>query len=220
MRTLDLVDEETSTTTPPMEAAVPDVSETVPTVGTSSEPSSSVPAPSAAATSSEPTPSDGGVVLPDTSGGRICSPDRPFPVDGYCLECRSDFDCPELPGGVDQVCYWGGACEPECKSNDDCREACELRGVCFGPFCKERKCYECLSDADCERFNGLKPICDSFGNYCREECTSNFYCTPDEPICDRPTLTCRICLADWECPSDAPVCGMFGRCVTSDGEEP
>lgn len=241
MRTLDLVDERTSTTgTEPAEAAVPDVTDST-VVASSAAPSTNTSRSSSsgpASTSADPPPPPrdaGGSELPD-AGGQPCNRDDPNydPFSGTCLECRYDGECPNLQGGVVQVCQWGGYCDVPCQSNTECRYAllCNGVGKCveclsnvdcavrFGdarPLCQAQgRCAECLSDLDC---GGFKPKCDTFYNWCREECTSNLHCGIDEPVCDLGTLTCRGCVTDRECPPDAPVCGNFGRCMAGPQNE-
>lgn len=209
MRTLDLVDERTST--PPVEAAVPDTDTNTDTdtsvVTTSGEESTATTPPlpsSGGSTVTEPPLSvdDGGVSSPDAAPPNMCPKERPYydPVTSGCMECWFDRDCPP-----EEVCVYGGNCEPACRSNSQCP---------FEFHCNQGRCVECRSDFDCGMLYGdSKPVCDHFWGRCREECTSNFQCTLEEPVCDAFSFSCRGCVADNECPSEAPVCTPFGRCT-------
>jgi hypothetical protein len=98
----------------------------------------------------------------------------------------------------------------ECRVDDNCDNGniCYPPGYCWPPCVYD---YECPFEMLC-----IEPYC--------VQCRVSFDCKVrfdgELPVCDEATHWCRSCESDRECPSDAPVCGAFGRCITPSDDGP
>ncbi len=126
MRTLELVDERRSSVEPPpVEAAVPDVSETDPTVGTSSgtQPAHTTTAPNVSpGVGPQPPFADAGGMLSVEAGHRWARRREtrlriPFP-DCVWSACLIRIVPTSLT--IKACCVWGGECREACHTDDFC----------------------------------------------------------------------------------------------------
>lgn len=121
--------------------------------------------------------------------------------------CTSPDQCQRV--GLDQmyacaggkVCDLDGACiAPQCATSADCTSP--DAAICVGQLCVP----SCTMDVDCSGMAG-RPYCASDGTCVA--CVMDSQCTPDAPVCDQATHSCRGCTRDAECPDNL--------CLEADG---
>jgi hypothetical protein len=173
------------------------------------------------------------------------NPLAPFCVDGSCLSCRDDADCPgTAPRCLDGTCTCSATaqCEPDerCMYTTDAARVTSVPGcVCWensacagiGPeVCIAGICIECDFDAHC----GANGTCFEPGTlYSWCGCANDAGCGPGAPHCidgdcyeclDNAECTtecvdnsCAECADDADCPAAAPWC-VGNACVECRGE--
>ncbi|MHC4836566.1 MAG: hypothetical protein ACYTF3_00040 [Planctomycetota bacterium] len=126
--------------------------------------------------------------------GRACFGERPYCVEGRCVECRDDdVDCENNDDGsrnqcVNRICR---RCDPAdhagCGGNQlCCGFACEATGPAGN-----QQCEVCDTACDVAATN----VCA--GRNCR--CGGGAPCDGDTPLCDDARGTCVQCLRDADC---------------------
>lgn len=149
------------------------------------------------------------IVEVECESERDCSSERPYCMNGACVQCRSSEDCKS-----GEVCNEHNECEYQqkvCMKNSDCD---------LGYICKDNKCVEgCLTNKDCPPSD--KPnsrICNTqLSNPVCVECLTDKDCTSANlgTKCDSSnvciTVTCDPPCNAWE------HCTNEGKCELNEG---
>ncbi len=101
-----------------------------------------------------------GPKYPNCETDEHCKEHNEYCVNGHCVQCRDDNDCPR-----GQECNTDHRCVPIegwCESNSDCPE---------GQVCKNNRCSPCESNSDC----GMGYHCE-MGKCVEGECGSDADC--------------------------------------------
>ncbi len=138
-----------------------------------------------------------------------CQPPKPFFLDGICVECEGDGDCPTGQGCTDEnacVCpaaapVWDGEACVGCTHTSDCAQGevcddCSATCVALAEPCEKlyvcnAVCTDCMSDDDCDGSD----VCDLGAGACFEN-----NCEGDTPVLF--IGECVECLVDGDCPGE------------------
>lgn len=148
------------------------------------------------------------------SGRCVCPQNKPYLVNGKCLECIEDAPCKECVNGV--------------FVNKDCIGVCDPA---------QDKCVECLQSGDCDGDNEccVGKSCNCCEGYVRDvngicvpkpECDENTHCGPcqtcqqgncEQVVCPpgKICLGTAGCVEECECNTPAPCSDPTSRCVTT-----
>jgi hypothetical protein len=150
------------------------------------------------------------------SGRCVCPQNKPFNVNGVCLECihTGVVNCNECKDGVLTPLPCSGVCDPSSNDCVDCLQSSDCDGdneCCVGKLCD---CCEgfvrasngsCVPAPDCDEETPCGPC-----KTCRDGKCEDIVC-PDGKIC----VDGSGCVEECDCTEAAPCTKITSRCVTS-----